>query len=91
MPRPAALRALEPVHHHPGEDKETCDLGTRGNKSRTRRRRPLIGIRRPEMKRHRCHLEAKADDRHHERPHQQRVKLRAGDGKGDLAQVGRAR
>ena len=70
--------------------KKLGNLGTGRNERRARRRRALIGVRRPEVERHRRHLEAEADHRHHHRHHQQRVRARCLQCGRDLPEVGRA-
>ena len=85
VPDRAAFRAGKTERQDFGQNVKAGDLGTGGDERRARRGRAFIGVRRPQMERHRRHLETKADHRHHDGHQQQRIQSLARQTGGDFA------
>ncbi len=91
MPDTATFRASEANHHHLVKNEEACNLGTRCDQRRARRRCSLIHIRCPEMKWHRGHLESKPNHHHHHGDDQQRIQRWTMETAGNALEIRRVR
>ena len=89
-PCAATFRSRETEHHDFREDEEARDLRAAGDECRARHGRALVGVWRPQVKRHGGDLKSKADHGHHDGEDEQRIETLARQRGGDLAEVGRS-